>query len=126
MVTSHNLFGDRKGTIRFKELSRELGGIAANQIAEAQPLADQVRHFRDELFAHRTDKLSYAEVFKRSDISGNDMIRLADAAVAATIRWCRPRSAGAGSFIAISLMRSGVKPNDGFCRQPHLRRAELR
>ena len=82
MVTIHNLFGDRRGTIRFKDLSRELGGVAANQITEAKPFADKVRPFRDELFAHRSDKLSYAEVFKRGNISGNDMIRLADMAVA--------------------------------------------
>lgn len=82
MVTTHNLFGDRKGTIRFKELSRQLDGVAANLIADAQPLADKVRHFRDELFAHRTDKLSYREVFARGSISGNDMICLADMGVA--------------------------------------------
>ncbi len=81
MVTTHNLYGDRRGTIRFKELSRQLGGVAADLVAEAQPLADKVRHFRDELFAHRTDKLSYGEVFKRGSISGNEMIRLADLSV---------------------------------------------
>jgi len=40
-----------------------------------------VRHFRDGLFAHRTDKLSYGEVFKRGSISGNEMIRLADLSI---------------------------------------------
>lgn len=82
MVTIHNLFGDRNGTIRFKQLSKELGGIAADQIAEAELLAAKVRHFRDQLFAHRSDKLTYAEVFKRADITGNDMMRLADLAIA--------------------------------------------
>ncbi|HWK36636.1 hypothetical protein [Sphingomonas sp.] len=81
MVTIHNLFGDRHGTIRFKKLSAELGDVAADQIAEAEPMASKVRQFRDQLFAHRSNKLTYAQVFERADITGNEMIQLADAAV---------------------------------------------
>lgn len=58
-----------------------MGGVAVDLIADAQPLAGKVRHFRDELFARRTDKLSYGEVSKCGSISGNDMLHLADAGV---------------------------------------------
>lgn len=106
MVTIHNLFGDRRGTIRFKELSRQLGGVAVDLIADAQPLADKVRHFRDELFAHRTDKLSYRDVFKRGSISGNDMIHLADAGVtiAATMLEARGLAAQPADDLSVSEM----------------------
>jgi hypothetical protein len=106
MVTIHNLYDDRSGTIRFKELSRQLGGVATDLIAEAQPLADKVRHFRNELFAHRTDKLSYAEVFKRGNISGNDMIRLAEmgVAIAATMLEARGLPAQPADDLSIAEM----------------------
>ncbi len=81
MVTTHSLFGDRHGTIRFKRLSKQLDGIASGLIAEAEPITLKVRQFRDQLFAHRSDKLSYSEVFDRAAITGNEMIRLADLSV---------------------------------------------
>lgn len=92
MVTIYNLFGDRHGTIRFKKLSEELGGIAAEQIKEAESLAEKVRCFRDQLFAHRSDKLGYAQVFERAAITRDEMIRLAEAAVRISAAMLEARS----------------------------------
>ena len=81
VVTTHNLFGDRHGTIRFKHLSKQMGGVASEFLSEAKPIAIKVGQFRDQLFAHRSDKLTYSEVFKRAEMTGNDMIRIADLSV---------------------------------------------
>ena len=81
MVTTHNLYGDRRGTIRFKILSAKLDRVASDLISEATPIAAKVRQFRDQLFAHRSDKLPYDEIFRRAEITANQMTHLAELSV---------------------------------------------
>jgi hypothetical protein len=89
------LFEKRKDTINLPLLAKEvmptskMGGASPSQypaeinalLDQAKPLASKVIIFRNNLFAHRSATLSYAEAFKKAAVTSNQLRDLTEIAL---------------------------------------------
>ena len=85
------LFEKRQDTINLRRLINEMKATAmlpskaAAEIdallGEAEPLASKVTNLRNELFAHRSAFLNYAEIFEIADVTKDELRSVTDIAL---------------------------------------------
>lgn len=84
------LFEHRSDTVNLPALIREVEAVASkveatteakHLMAQARVLTPKVAILRSNLFAHRSDSLSYAEAFTKAALTPNDLRSLTDTAL---------------------------------------------
>jgi len=83
------LFDKRRDTIKLPRLVKELKGLISAQdhadvaalLDQATPLVSKVTILRNNLFAHRSAAVSYADAFKKADVTPNDLRDLTEIAL---------------------------------------------
>ena len=78
----------QKSTINLPRLAKESGLNSAQDATEidallrkAKPLASKATILRNNLFAHRSDTLSYSDAFKKADVTPNELRDLTEIAL---------------------------------------------
>lgn len=142
------LFETRQGTLNLTSIAKEAEQsvalsqddvvAAADKLAAAKPLAKKVTILRSNLFAHRSSSLSYADVFRKAEITADQLRELTEAALSVTNKL--RRAAGKEDKVFHALSREDVEdlletlksvpkaapPNHALHRTPRLRVASPR
>ena len=84
----HSLFERSVKTVNLPAIDAELGGIAGDLIEEAQVTAAKVAKLRHNLFAHRSGRLTQAEIYRLAAITPDDLRWLAIKSSAIVRRFC--------------------------------------
>lgn len=120
------------------ETSHDEVVAAAGEFAAAKVLATKVTILRSNLFAHRSSSLSYADVFRKAEITPDQLRELTEAALAVINRLRRAVGKEDKSFHALSredvvdvletlkVAPKAVPPNHTLHRTPRLRVAPPR
>lgn len=101
IVHIYALFETRKDTINLPRLVKEMKAnklLPTKEAAEvdslvrgAMPLTSKVTILRNNLFGHRTAKMTYADVFKSAKVTANQLRELTDIALKVVNRMLRAR-----------------------------------
>jgi hypothetical protein len=84
VCTLHALFETAAKRLSLPNLSKELGGLGASELAECLPICSKVEKLRHKLYAHRAPNLSREQIFDLAAITPNELGELARRAVEIT------------------------------------------